>query len=82
MTPDDIDKKIEDENLRHQNKILRLKKDEIKEKEHHQRTIDYLQNQKQRISKNKLENFEYKSRARILAEANYKLLNEMLEKFV
>ena len=79
MTKDEINKKIEDENLRYQNKLLELNKEIMKEKEHHQREISYLKSQKEQISKNN-EDFEYKSRAKRLAKKLQRVIEEALNK--
>jgi len=51
---DEINKRIQQENSRHQRVMLELDKKKTKEKEHHQREIEYWQNQKAKCSKAKI----------------------------
>jgi len=50
---DEINKHIQQENSRHNRVMLNLDKMKTKEKEHHQREIEYWQNQKAKCSKSK-----------------------------
>lgn len=54
MNRDEINKRIQQENNRHQRVMLKLEKKKNKEKEHHQREMEFLQNQKAKCSKSKL----------------------------
>lgn len=54
LNREEINKRIQQENSRHQRVMLELDKKKIKEKEHHQREIEYWQNKKAKCSKTKI----------------------------
>ncbi len=58
MTKEEINKKIQDEKYRHQRKINRLNLEICKEKEHFQRTMEYLNKQKNTKAKEQLNKLE------------------------